>query len=218
MCENEVSVKKDVKELALDFLFCCYFGRSDNLIKGAIDRAYVDMASHTLKIDDVKVKWGYRYDASKMIEELLEKYSNYSCFDVWHKELVLSIEEIYVDKLQNGQAEKWINMTIKYLFVLKTLLGSKDKRLSGIKDFLTNTSENDYKIPIDSYVLKGAGIKNVTWSKLDQEDYSKIQDMMGEYKVFLWELTMLESFSKEYAQDDKNSYARYYAEREEDKK
>ena len=35
--------------LSKNFLVCCYFGQSEDLIKAAIDRAYVDMASHTLQ-------------------------------------------------------------------------------------------------------------------------------------------------------------------------
>ena len=42
----------DVKTLSIIFLFCCYFGQSENLGKAAIDIAYVDMAAHTLKEPD----------------------------------------------------------------------------------------------------------------------------------------------------------------------
>ena len=34
-------MEKDNKAVSLNFLVCCYFGQSKDLIKDAIDRAYV---------------------------------------------------------------------------------------------------------------------------------------------------------------------------------
>lgn len=48
----------DLRNLSLDFLICCYFGQSKDLVRVAIDRAYVDMASHTMTSfkEDKKLK------------------------------------------------------------------------------------------------------------------------------------------------------------------
>ena len=61
--------EKNIKELSLDFLICCYFGQSKDLVKAAIDRAYVDMASHTFTGfgADYETKWECRYKASEYI-------------------------------------------------------------------------------------------------------------------------------------------------------
>ena len=114
-----MNTKKSIHELSLDFLICSYFGQSKDLVKAAIDRAYIDMASHTLILNvDYKVKWNYRYQASCIIANELERYPGENDdFDTWHKALLTEIKEVYKDTdFMDGQAHKWINMTIKYIF------------------------------------------------------------------------------------------------------
>ena len=67
---------KNLSDTCLDFLICCYFGQSKDLLKAAIDRAYVDMASHTLiGLEKYNKKWYYRYEAYKTISTAIIKYS-----------------------------------------------------------------------------------------------------------------------------------------------
>ncbi len=64
--------KLEIKKQSLDFLICCYFGQSHDLIKAAIDRAYIDMASHTLKWPEnapKDSKWECRYKGTIRIIE-----------------------------------------------------------------------------------------------------------------------------------------------------
>ena len=212
MDNNEDNVKK----LAMDFLICCYFGQSKDLCKAAVDRAYVDMAAHTLhfiKKDNYKEKWECRLNASDAIIERIQKFDGE--FLKWHSETIVMIKKYYDGKLENengkktlteGQAQKWLNMTIKYLFVLKKLLGEEDGRLKTIKTFFKRTSEVDYRMPIDSYVLiKLGGSKS--WSKLEDE-YKSVDN-----ESFLWELENWEELMLKHKRFDEETYHRYYDEK-----
>lgn len=206
---------KEKKEMALDFLICCYFGQSVDLCMAAIDRAYIDMASHTLHFtnkDSVDEKWESRLGASITILSRICDYTE--DFSSWHSKTIEMIKEHYNGKLDNnsnnektlteGQAQKWLNMTIKYLYVLKVLLGEDDDRLKPIIYFLNNTLEEDYEMPIDSYVLKEIG-GDITWSRLEKEKYEMI-----EKKSFLWELENWEELMRKYKKYDKGTYQRFY--------
>ena len=200
----------DVKTLSINFLICCYFGQSENLGKAAIDRAYVDMAAHTLKEPDESDKWRKRFDASCVIKQSIKNYKKGS-FDEWHKEAIQKIKNTYQGIMTEGQAQKWLNMTIKYLFVFSTLLGVDDRRLSEFKEFLSNTDCSVYKIPIDGYVLKGAKIPKAenSWSKFDESKYKIIDDILKEQNLdFMWELRNWELLSRG-QKADKGTYARF---------
>lgn len=58
-----------------NFILQCYFGDMENPIDAAIDRAYVDMASHTLKgfaEHQYQEKWELRFEASSKIKKALD--------------------------------------------------------------------------------------------------------------------------------------------------
>lgn len=216
-------MSEDLKLLSLKFLVCCYFGQSSGLIDAAIDRAYVDMASHTIhkcKFTDDDTKWECRKNASIKIKERL---INYPCeknsFDEWHSSTINEIKNQYNGyNFTEGQANKWLNMTVKYLYVLKQLLGDEfDGQECEI--FFNNTKVEDYKIPIDSYILKGTGVGG-SWSNfigeddnnskkdIYQEKYQAVIDNISEDKIpFIWELEKWEEYASKYA--EKSKYERY---------
>lgn len=200
---------------AVDFLLCCYFGRSKQLIDAAIDRAYVDMAARTMKgfsksKKEINKKWSCRYKASKRIKNSLINYHD-NDFKKWHEELISGLLKDYGKKrLTYGQAQKWLNMTIKYIYILRMILGEDAQELFVIRSFLTSTTTCDYYPPVDSYVLKGAKIiSKKTWSSMCETDYNSVKKKMGSEKGFLWELENWEQFSEEHAYSDRDSYAYY---------
>lgn len=115
-----------------------------------------------------------------------------SDFDDWHKAKCEEIKEkmngnyetvnnsdekVLEESFTIGQAQKWVNMTLKYLWLLDALP--------------KNICEKDLHIPIDSYIIEIAYSKKVTfkyaleledkpkesWSKLSEyEEYLKIQE------------------------------------------
>lgn len=202
------------KELALKFLVCCYFGRSEDLLSAAIDRAYVDMASHTLegfKSDNQK-KWNCRFNASNNIYKEVKNYAS-TDYNQWHSDTVNLIKGCYTNPaLTEGQAQKWLNMTVKYLFALKNLLGISYLGLADAKVFLEKTKVKDYWVPIDSYVLKGSGNTGFEpWSGMDDGNYSALKEIMdSNNQDFIWELTNWESYRSEFGgKPVKGSYVRH---------
>lgn len=208
--------EKDIKDLSMDFLICCYFGQSKDLCKAAVDRAYVDMAAHTLHFkdnDNYDEKWGSRLYASIIIVERVKDFKG--DFTKWHGETIEQIKQCYEGKLDNdndknslteGQAQKWLNMTIKYLFVLKELLGEDDDRFSSIKYFFENTTKEEYRMPIDSYILKEKNYKKKTWSTLEKDDYDEVMQIEDEKNSFMWELENWEKAAGNFKTYDKKSY------------
>lgn len=108
---------------------------------------------------------------------LCEKTLNKEEFDNWHCGLCNLITNI---DLQNGvlkenevfhygQAQKWINMSIKYMLVM------------GLWDDQLNANLSHYHIPLDSYILNAAEDKlglakpKKVWSRLDEETYKDYQ-------------------------------------------
>lgn len=116
-----------------------------------------------------------------------------SDFDEWHEvkcEEIINLmnnsidksnTEILKEKFTVGQAQKWVNMTLKYLWLLDALPD--------------NIDENDLHIPIDSYIIEIAydnknkfdnalGLEEKpkeSWSKLsDYEKYFEIQEAIRE--------------------------------------
>ncbi len=209
--------QRDLKKLSMDFLLASCFGQSKDLVVGAIDKAYVDMAAHTLRSfskDETEQKWDCRYAVTETIYIRVKKYPNgEKTFVDWNKKTVQSIEDIYNKSRHNldyGQAQKWVNMTIKYLEVLRMVLGESDERLQEISSFLANTSHENYPPAIDSYVLKGTEVGAMTWSSLKKEEYDEIQNiLMEEGFTFVEELEKWEDFSEKYREYEKGSYGMY---------
>ena len=206
----------DLKTLSLDFLICCYFGQSKDLVRAAIDRAYVDMASHTMisfKEEKTENKWDCRYRASKSIKNDLCNYPlDYNNYADWHNKAIDNIKGIYGEKINDGQAQKWLNMTVKYIFVFANILEEEQKelKLKEISGFIEKTCVSDYNMPIDSYVMKEEGLDKSfdPWSRLDDKQYEKLQENLK--NDFMWELTNWESFKEKYKEIDRESYEAYY--------
>lgn len=170
---------------AIDFLVFCVLGNTDDPLVACIDRAYRDMASHTLQLKNKndENKYALRYEASKKIKKWINNLKNFSSpeeFNNDHKKICEALQEIYkgsiksenADTITIGQAQKWVNMALKYLCVLNVLGKLKDNKL---KDML----ENNYKffhIPIDRYIIKALKMPNIFWSKIEEyNNYLKYQ-------------------------------------------
>ena len=81
----------------------------------------------------------------------------------------LSVDKKTKQRFHFGQVQKWVNMTLKYLYLLGIVKDDKDIKV--------------LQIPVDSYILKAlseeSGIKqktNSAWSRFDSEDYYNIYD------------------------------------------
>lgn len=143
---NQVLVDSDV----LEFLKALYFGAYTNPYEAASRRAYRDM-NRTIRFGKLGVT--ARENIRKTIDKLLEteiisimkKKQTQMEYDNWHQLLSANMIDEYDRQGVNftyGQAQKWINMTLKYLYVL-------------CPDKVKNNFYNLH-IPIDNYVFSVA--------------------------------------------------------------
>jgi hypothetical protein len=161
-----------------------YFGSEieKDFILSTIDRAYRDFNRTMYGIAEKNKEKKYAYGLlrshmNEIINETLTHNFNQNSFDIWHKEscdkLINEFERIINYPLHYGQAQKWINMTLKYLFAIG------NGKINGIA-----RNYKYFHIPIDniiqkrliSYKIDEIPIK---WSRIN--DYSIY--MNYQYKV-----------------------------------
>jgi hypothetical protein len=151
-------------DLRENFFIRLYFDDSKGFYNAGIKRAFLDF-SRTLKIEENRAT--FRSNAEKFILEQLTKateieFENQTEFDKFHKSTCEQLKSVW-SQLSFGQAQKWVNMTLKYWL----LLGGK--RINGIEK-----NARYFHIPIDSYVQKGKDMFNERlpkpWSKIDNYD------------------------------------------------
>ena len=126
---------------------------------------------------------------------------NEDVFDAWHQALCESLTQNGI--LSIGQAQKWVNMTLKNLCVLEAL------GVEGVSGFTEKTDL--FHVPIDTYVMelvrkeqlgilieaeikRSRGGASSAWSKWhDYASYVKVQKafrsrLKGGQSPFEWEL------------------------------
>lgn len=193
------------KEELLKFLKFSYFGNLKDPIEATSNRAYRDMC-RTIKFNGLseknrlKLRKKVKDDFKTEIDNLTSKIQG--DFDKWHEQLCKKIIDEYKKskiQLSYGQAQKWVNMTIKYLYILE------------VEGYTFDSVFENLHIPIDNYVFdaveKELGIKRPAdaWSKLDKKEYLKYQEDIREElrkknsSPLIWEF---ENWLKE-AQEDK---------------
>ncbi len=175
----ETKVDKDI----LDYLKAIYFGDLTDPLKAANSRAYRDM-NRTIRFNGLPdaTRLALREKVNAVFDTELTKLKSDSItsqdeFDAWHHSVSDKIKKLYLDegvKLTYGQAQKWINMTIKYLYMLEA------NSFDGVFEFL--------HIPLDNYVfdiardLLGIARPKVAWSSWDNydEQYLCYQNLIRE--------------------------------------
>lgn len=161
------------QEDKIEFYNILYFSNDyKNYLDKAIWRAYRDF-SRTLRFQELKstsdsisyIKTLWESELKKIIHEVCEKsFVNQESFDFWHEKKTELLKNINVHNfhLSIGQSQKWINMTLKYLF----LFG--DKKIPNISN-----NYKYYHIPIDNIIqdriLKTLKIERIdgSWSRIE---------------------------------------------------
>ncbi len=153
------------------------------LIEASIKRAYRDFnrTLHGIVSESDKRNRLIIY-LSKIVNEIrIQKFESQEVFDFWHKNKCESLKSMFqsefqYDKICIGQCQKWINMTLKYLFIL-----GEDK-IPGIE-----TNYHFFHIPIDNIIQKELSNKyqidkiGNPWSKIENyADYLKYQKKVRE--------------------------------------
>lgn len=135
-----------------------YFGpvRADDSLGRYIDRAYRDM-NRTLRLGalDEVARRALRVEAGEALREAIVLLAQgvepaTSAFDAWHRQTCEALKAVYSERgvaFTHGQAQKWINMTLKYVFVSLALdIASSPPQLRSLYAHA--------HLPIDSIVLE----------------------------------------------------------------
>lgn len=167
----------------------CVFGTEDNKTIAAAKRAYRDLC-RTIKFQNKdQEKKTHAYNQALGELEIIGSYMksdivfNREMYDDLHRTLCNTIITLYkhdnVANLSYGQAQKWVNMTMKYLCVL--MHNEENVWLNSVYDHL--------HVPIDNIVLEQATISfpnhfpnrpKTCWSNFDKETYIEIQTKFRE--------------------------------------
>lgn len=157
----------------------------DSLLLMAINKAYKDATqrkAYDFLIDNNRKNVSDSLKSANA-QYLYNKISQYNSkkFKEWHEEVCKNIvrkyEDFGINVFTYGNAQKWLNMALKYLWLL-------DRLPEDIK-------EENLHAPIDSYILqklKKLGVQGVTgsgetfyynkkcWSKIDKyNEYMELQ-------------------------------------------
>lgn len=143
--------------------------------EGAARKAYADMARRTLRIkENSKERKVLKEQATKILQQAVEDLKNDSSdFPKWHEKSCNALIACYGGQLSYGQAQKWLNMLLKYLYVYdvngyETLFSSRE----GIAAL---------DMPVDSKVIEALhrkyNVKRPTagWSVWDRNTYRAYQ-------------------------------------------
>jgi hypothetical protein len=157
----------------LDFWIKCVIDTSQGYIKGSISRAYRDF-NRTFEDFPKSQKWRieWRDNLTKRLEDKIvelfgKDLENQEAFTIWHQQTIVLLLMFLEDsefRLTIGQAQKWINMTLKYLSILG------EEKVSGVM-----RNYRFYHIPIDNLIqdeLANYGIMKIpiVWSKIKDYD------------------------------------------------
>ncbi|MDL2238191.1 hypothetical protein LJC56_10275, partial [Christensenellaceae bacterium OttesenSCG-928-K19] len=178
------------------FLFYSYFGidigsETNELFSAYSNRAYRDLARTIRGIGGKKttIKYDRKQEVAKlMFQEIISCPSKKrEDFDDWHSGLCNKIADIFkpIAELKYGQTQKWLNMTIKYLWLNKV----------GKTESFFKYNEKHLHIPLDSIILNGLysehktyfvnndikWSKNSSWSRIEKDTYVKMQNAFRDY-------------------------------------
>jgi hypothetical protein len=177
--QTQVNTKMQTQDFSR-YLGVLYFG-SGKTFERYINRAYRDF-NRTLHIQDKKVS---RQDKVKdctdyLLARLAEaKDGRVVCrsqedFDVWHEKTCDDLIQSFGESdMFYGHAQKWVNMTLKYLF---TMHGLGLEKIDTIADWYPFAH-----MPIDKVVLRALGKNDFShprpevWSQLGKADYLALQ-------------------------------------------
>jgi hypothetical protein len=189
-----------------DYEFLCrlYFSDSKDYLLSCIKRAYRDfnrtMQGFGSHPDRVSI---HKKAVETLVHEINElktqKDHSQEIFDFWHKKTCIELAKCYTPhmsfRFRIGQAQKWINMSLKYILILRD-------RVLGFEKWFPYIH-----VPIDSIIIERLeegdyGVKpeqffKCAWSRIDDYDgeYMNVQRWVRDYfpnewpilvEFFLW--------------------------------
>jgi hypothetical protein len=166
-----------------EYLLRLYFGSDSDRLSSCIARAYRDFNRTLHGFGQVSESKGIHTQGSAVVRSFLTGLvdSGSGCrdqesFDDRHKNACTNLCSTYsragFDKFRVGQAQKWLNMALKYVFVFR------EKRLPGYSPVF-----NLAHIPLDNIILDSfrkrhsdAPCLGTAWSRISSyEEYMGVQ-------------------------------------------
>jgi hypothetical protein len=160
------------------YLFRLYFGSEPDPLLACIKRAYLDFSRTLHGLGRLSAAEELHDRAAVVVKEsvrdlkgLSRTHLNGDEFDRWHKaacQRLVSLYSEYGHHLFVGQAQKWLNMTMKYVFTFG------EERLPGFGEtyaYCHVPLDNIILIRLDQYDFPAL---SCAWSRLD--NYSEYLD------------------------------------------
>lgn len=149
------------------------YGKIDDVLKTAIKVSYRDLCrtirgfSQNIKHDDIFAN-ACNIIYQEVLFILTQNINSQIEFDKWHKKCCDKLIEAFESQeFFYGQAQKWINMCLKYLSMLEHSMVEKQYEY--------------FHVPIDNYIMDVTGIKtSVAWSRL--ADYNEYLDFQNKFR------------------------------------
>ena len=157
-----------------DYLTRLYFGSEDDPLSACMNRAYLDFSRTLHGLSKLKAAEELHSKAVDHLKEAvvelkarLVKQTDSTEFDNWHKATCQKLVSVYSEYSYHffvGQAQKWVNMTLKYVYTLG------EKRMSGFGQAYPYCH-----IPLDNIILDQLARYDFhklacAWSRLDDYD------------------------------------------------
>lgn len=202
---------------AINFLLYSYFKETldsdyHRIMEKIISKAYFDAtqqgAYNTLIPDMLREKSNEAFlEGKSKIKTEIERFFRGICvgvkvdkkenYDSWHKDICRNLIDIYENRLGDtcyfscGNAQKWINMTMKYLYLLAVIFSE----VKGSECEFCNICGNGIcfyaevlHVPVDSYIIEA--VWKMENNELPIKDEKRLKDgSIGKYsgeKVLAW--------------------------------
>ena len=171
--EKTKLTEKDYNEFYKTMLY----GNLSDPLKSAIKSAYRDVCrtitGFSKNPSHDEILSGAKNKMCSIVKELLnQNIDGQSSFDEWHKWACDSLIKCFKgQKFTYGQAQKWVNMTMKYLSMFDY------KQVEKVYEFC--------HVPIDNYIIEIVGVKfDTAWSRVESyEKYLEFQELFrNKYK------------------------------------
>lgn len=154
-----------------DVLVQKYFGNGHDYLLSCIRRAYRDFSRTMHGLGKLSTKDTLREEARNKVNlyflELRQdrsRVTTQTIFDSWHKHTCKELSGVFQNfghHLYIGQAQKWINMTFKYIFTLG------ESRISGFGELYPFCHAPIDNILIGQLIKHGFTRLSCPWSRLD---------------------------------------------------
>ena len=165
--KKTLSVNKETLDSLVYFVFGFTLDENyDFIIDCIVEKAYKDATNQgafNTKADSSMAqlaKYGNNgKDGSKtiLINRIMQLEDDISDFDGWHEETCDKLVEVYNDNglegvFTYGNAQKWVNMTLKYICLLNGISGDYSKEFKEQTDKIMKYLSS-FHVPIDSFII-----------------------------------------------------------------